>query len=147
MLVGFFSILAFTGAMIVIIAAIGRYRVHPFLAILGSSLALALLTLDVDAIPDVVAKGFSGIFGGVGLIVVLGALVGAILERSGAALTISDRVVRLFGARNPEAAIMLTGWLVSIPVFCDSGFVLLNPARKALVRRVGSSSVAATVAI
>ena len=59
----------------------------------------------------------------------------------------SDCVVKLVGKKNHELAIMLMGWIISSPVFCDSGFVVLNPIRKALVKRTKTSSVAMTVAL
>lgn len=59
----------------------------------------------------------------------------------------ADIVVKLVGKKHPEAAMLIMGWIVSIPVFCDSGFVILNPIRKALVKRTGRSSVATTVAL
>ena len=59
----------------------------------------------------------------------------------------ADVVVKLVGKKNPDLAILIMGWIVSIPVFCDSGFVILNPIRKALVKRTQVSSVAMTVAL
>ena len=59
----------------------------------------------------------------------------------------ADCVVKAVGKKHPELAIMLMGWIVSIPVFCDSGFVVLNPIRKAMVKRTGMSSVTMTVAL
>ena len=56
-------------------------------------------------------------------------------------------VIKVVGKKRPELAIELMGWVVSIPVFCDSGFVILNPIRKALVKRTAVSSVAMTVAL
>ena len=79
--------------------------------------------------------------------VIFGALVGTLLESTGAALKMADCVVKLVGKKHPELAIELMGWIVSIPVFCDSGFVVLNPIRKAMARRTGASSVAMSVAL
>ena len=79
--------------------------------------------------------------------IIFGALVGTLLESTGAALKMADCVVKLVGKKHPELAIELMGWIVSIPVFCDSGFVVLNPIRKAMARRTGASSVAMSVAL
>ena len=91
--------------------------------------------------------GFSGTFSSIGIVIILGALIGSILEQTGAALKLADMTVKLVGQKNPELALELMGWVVSIPVFCDSGFVILDPIRKALVKRTGKSSVACTVAL
>ena len=74
-------------------------------------------------------------------------MIGSFLEATGAALTLADLVVGIVGQNHPELAIELMGWVVSIPVFCDSGFVVLNPIRKALVKRTGASSVTMTVCL
>ena len=71
---------------------------------------------------------------------ILGALIGLILERTGAAIRLADVVIRCVGEKHPQLAIMLMGWIVSIPVFCDSGFVILNPIRKALCQKLKTAS-------
>ena len=141
-------IIAFVLAIVVMIVAISKFKLHPFLAIMGVSLVLALIAgIPLTGIADVIGAGFSGTFSSIGIVIILGALIGSILEVTGAALKLADIVIKLVGKKNPELAMELMGWVVSIPVFCDSGFVILNPIRKALVRRTQVSSVAMTVAL
>ena len=152
-------IIAFVLAVIIMIVAISKFKVHPFLAIMAVSLLLAMVAgiplvdtknadgATVSGIATVIGAGFSGTFSSIGIVIILGALIGSILEQTGAALKLADMVVKLVGKKNPELAMELMGWVVSIPVFCDSGFVILDPIRKALVRRTGTSSVAMTVAL
>lgn len=152
-------IIVFILAIVVMIVAISKFKVHPFLSIMGVALIFGLIagiplykytTADgtaVQGIADVIGAGFSGTFSSIGIVIIFGALVGTLLEKTGAALKMADSVVRLVGKKHPEIAIELMGWIVSIPVFCDSGFVILNPIRKALVKRTGASSVTMTVAL
>ena len=147
-------ILAFLVAVVLMIVAISKWKVHPFLSIMTVSLLLALVagiplvaTNGKSGIADVIGAGFSGTFSSIGIVIILGALIGSILEHTGAALKLADMTVKLVGQKNPELALELMGWVVSIPVFCDSGFVILDPIRKALVKRTGKSSVACTVAL
>ena len=147
-------IIAFVVAVVLMIVAISKWKVHPFLSIMAVSVLLALVagiplvkTGDTNGIADVIGAGFSGTFSSIGIVIILGALIGSILEQTGAALKLADMTVKLVGQKNPELALELMGWVVSIPVFCDSGFVILDPIRKALVKRTGTSSVAATVAL
>lgn len=141
-------IIAFVVAIVVMIVAISKFKLHPFLAIMGVSLILALIAgIPLPQIADVIGAGFSGTFSSIGIVIILGALIGSILEVTGAALKLADLVIKLVGKKNPELAMELMGWVVSIPVFCDSGFVILNPIRKALVKRTKVSSVAMTVAL
>ncbi len=141
-------IIAFVVAIVLMILAISKFKVHPFLSIMGVSLLLALVAgIPLGEIADVIGAGFSGTFSSIGIVIILGAFIGSVLEQTGAALKLADMVVKLVGKKNPELAIELMGWVVSIPVFCDSGFVILDPIRRALVRRTGTSSVAMTVAL
>ena len=141
-------IIVFVLAVVVMIVAISKFKIHPFLSIMAVSLILALVAgIPLVNIADVIGAGFSGTFSSIGIVIILGALIGSVLEQTGAALKLADMVVKLVGQKNPELAIELMGWVVSIPVFCDSGFVILDPIRKALVKKTGTSSVAMTVAL
>ena len=145
--------------IIVMILLISKFKVHPFLSILLVSVVLGLIggiplnnVTDADGnvtsgIASVVGEGFSGTFTSIGIVIIFGALIGTILEKTGAAIKLSDMIVKLVGKKRPDLAIMLMGWVVSIPVFCDSGFVILNPIRKALVKRTKVSGVTMTVAL
>lgn len=152
-------VLVFLIAIVVMILLISRFKLHPFLSILAVSLVLGLIggipLVDqtnaagqtTSGIASVIGQGFSATFTSIGIVIIFGALIGTLLEKTGGALKLSDMVVRLIGYKRPELAIELMGWIVSIPVFCDSGFVILNPIRKALVKRTGASSVAMTVCL
>ena len=141
-------IIAFVISIVVMILAISKWKVHPFLSIMGVSLVLALVAgIPLGQVADVIGAGFSGTFSSIGIVIILGTLIGSIMEQTGAAFKLADLVVKMVGKKNPELAIELMGWVVSIPVFCDSGFVILDPIRKALVKKTGTSSVAMTVAL
>ena len=141
-------IIAFIAAIVAMILLISKCRVHPFLAIMAVSLVLALLAgIPLRQIPGVIGNGFAGTFTSIGIVIILGAFIGAVLEKTGAAFKLADLVIRLVGRKHPELAMELMGWVVSVPVFCDSGFVILNPIRKALVRQTGASSVAMTMCL
>lgn len=149
----------FVLSIIVMILAISKFKIHPFLAIMGISLVLGLLAgiplVDkvhedgtvTQGLANVIGAGFSGTFTSIGIVIILGALIGSILEATGGAVKLADMIIRLVGPKRPELAILLMGWVVSIPVFCDSGFVVLNPIRKAMARQTKTSSVAMTVAL
>lgn len=152
-------LIAFVVAIIVMIVLISKFKVHPFLSIMLVSLILGLLggipfvdTVSADGtkvsgIASVIGSGFSSTFTSIGIVIIFGAMIGTFLEVTGAALKLANMVIKVVGKKHPELAIELMGWVVSIPVFCDSGFVVLNPIRKALVKRTGVSSVAMTVCL
>lgn len=141
-------LIGFVVAIALMIIMISRLKIHAFISIMTISLLFAIIAgLDIVEIPDIIGAGFSATFKSIGIVIILGALVGALLERTGAALKMADVVVKLVGKKNPEIAMLIMGWIVSIPVFCDSGFVILNPIRKAMVKRTATSSVATSVAL
>ncbi|MBR2812778.1 MAG: GntP family permease [Solobacterium sp.] len=156
---GFPLIVAFIVAIVVMIVMISKFKIHPFISIMLISVVLGILAgipivdktladgTKVSGLANVIGAGFSGTFSSIGIVIILGALIGSILEVTGAALKLADIVIHLVGQKNPVLAMELMGWVVSIPVFCDSGFVILNPIRKALVRRTGESSVAMSVGL
>lgn len=156
---GFPLIIIFILAIVLMIVMISRFKIHPFISIMCISLVLGLLAgipiVDVTledgttkaGIATVIGQGFSGTFTSIGIVIILGALIGSILEKTGAALKLADIVIKIVGKNHPVLAMELMGWVVSIPVFCDSGFVILNPIRKALVKRTAASSVAMTVGL
>lgn len=142
------TLLLFAAAIILMVVAIARWKVHPFLAILGAAILLAvLLGVPFKDIPDVIGKGFGGIFSGIALVIIFGTLIGSVLEHTGGAVALARAVERVVGKRHPRLAMMLIGWIVSIPVFCDSGFVLVSPIGKSLAGRSGNSPVPLMLAL
>ena len=145
---GIALIITFVIAIALMIFAISKLKIHPFLSIMGVSLLLALAAgIPLVKIPGTIGAGFSGTFTSIGIVIILGALIGTILEKTGAALKLSDMVIKVVGKKHPELAMLIMGWIVSIPVFCDSGFVILNPKRKAFFKKKRISGVAWTVAL
>ena len=152
-------IIAFVAAIVIMIIMISKLRIHPFISIMLVSLGLGLIAgiplvdhkLEGGAVQHglatVIGQGFSGTFTSIGIVIILGAMIGTVLEKTGGALKLADMMIRLVGKDNPVLAVQLMGWVVSIPVFCDSGFVILDPIRKALVRRTAASAVAMTFAL
>ena len=127
-------IICFAIAVVVMIFLISKAGVHPFLALMLISLALAIVAgIPLAKIPAIIGDGFSGTFKSIGIVIIFGALIGTVLEKTGAALKLADMVVNVVGQKRPELAMLIMGWIVGIPVFCDSGFVVLNPIRDCLL--------------
>ena len=135
-------------AIAVIIVSISKWKIHPFLALMGVSLVLAIVVgIPLTSIPNMLGAGFSGTFTSIGIVIILGALIGSILEKTGGALKLAEVVVKIVGKKHPDLAMEIMGWIVSIPVFCDSGFVILDPIRSSLQKKTGYSSVAMTMCL
>ena len=145
---GIALIVCFAIAIILMIVMISKFKVHPFLALMSISLVLAVVAgIDLSKIPAMIGVGFSGTFKSIGIVIIFGTIIGTVLEKTGAALKLADMVVKLVGQRRPELAMLIMGWVVGIPVFCDSGFVVLNSIREALYKKISASPVAMSVAL
>ncbi len=150
-------IVILVAAILFIILLTSKLKVHPFISLLVVSFFVAFSAgLPINpttgenasaGIINIIAKGFGGILTGIGIVIVLGTIIGVILEKSGAALKMADVIVKVVGQRHPTLAMSLIGFVVSIPVFCDSGYVIISPLKKALTKRMGVSAVAMTVAL
>ena len=145
---GIALIVCFVIAIILMILMISKFKVHPFLALMSISLVLAIVAgIDLSKIPAMIGVGFSGTFKSIGIVIIFGTIIGTVLEKTGAALKLADMVVKLVGQRRPELAMLIMGWVVGIPVFCDSGFVVLNSIREALYKKISASPVTMSVAL
>ncbi len=131
-----------------IVFATAKLKWHPFLVlILASFITAFCFRLPLDEIANIIGKGFGGILGYIGLVIVFGTIIGLVLEKTGAAIVMAESVIRLIGDRFPTLAMSIVGAIVSVPVFCDSGFVILNSLKESLAGRLKVSSVAMSVAL
>lgn len=143
MLAGLPLLLVFTIAICFIVIACARFKWHPFLALLTAALFTGLAVgMPLKDIAKTANEGFGNMMTHIGLVVVLGTLIGTLLEKSGATLRIADAIIRLFGKDKPVLAITVIGAIVGIPIFCDSGFVILNGLTRPLSRESKKSYTA-----
>ncbi len=128
-------------AVAVLIFLVLRTKVHPLIAMLGAA-CIAGITggMSVDSTIDAITKGFGSTLGSIGIVIGLGVMMGRILEVSGAAEQIAFSFIRWLGRKREEWALAWTGYIVSIPIFADSAFVILYPIGKALALK-GNRSV------
>ena len=135
-------------AIIFIVVATTRLGLHPFLALLLAAIGFGLLAgMPPKEVVASVNQGFGAILGYIGIVILAGSIIGTFLERSGGAVRLAEAVLRITGSRNVPAAMGVVGYAVSLPVFCDSGFVLLSPLCKALAHRTGTTLAAAAIAL
>ena len=113
-------------------------KVSPFLSLIFVAIVTGLcLGIQPDALIKTLEKGVGSTLGGLALIICLGAILGKILEISGAAEQISTTLIKSFGLKNIQWAVLLTGFLIGIPLFYNAGFVILVPLVFTLARKTG----------
>jgi len=94
-----------------------------------------------------ISKGFGNTLGSIGIIIGFGVMMGEIFEASGAAERMAQTFIKKLGKGKEEIALAITGFLVSIPIFCDSGFVILSPLAKAISRKTKKSVITLGVSL
>lgn len=125
-----------------------KTRVHAFPALILSASVVGLIGgMDPVAVGNSITKGFGSTLGSIGIVIGFGVMMGRILEVTGAAESMARAFLKLFGKKKPEWALAFTGYVVSIPIFVDSGFVILTPLAKALSRKSGKSAITLGVAL
>lgn len=135
-------------SILFIILGTTKFKMHPFIVLLFASyVAGAMAGLPLDKIASTIATGFGNIMAYIGIVIILGTIIGVILEKSNAAIKLAEIVLKLVGKRFPALAMSLIGYIVSIPVFCDSAFVILSSLKKSLVAKTGKSSVTMSIAL
>ena len=131
-----------------IVYSTSKWKLHPFLALLFSAYGFAFLAgMPFKYIGTVIASGFGNLMTNIGLVIVFGTIIGTIIEKSGAALRMADSILRIVGEKRSALAMSIIGYVTSIPVFCDSGFVILSPLNKALAKRAGIPLATMAVAL
>jgi len=125
------ALLTIIVALIVSVAAIiilTRYlNLHAFFSLLIAAVICGLITgLDTLSIISLMQEGFGLLLRQIGFLVAFGSCLGMMLEKTGGMEVISKKVVNWFGAKRSTLALSFTGLVVGIPVFCDSGFIILS---------------------
>jgi gluconate:H+ symporter, GntP family len=127
-------------AVAVLIFLVLRTKFHPLIAMIFAACIAGLAGgLSAQKTIDAITQGFGSTLGSIGIVIGLGVMMGRILEVSGAAEQIAFSFIRWLGKRREEWALAWTGYLVSIPIFADSAFVILYPVSKALAKKSNRS--------
>ena len=122
------SILIIVLSIVLLILLISKFKINAFLAFLIVSVfAGLLLGIDVSKISTSVQKGLGDMLGSLVVVVACGAMLGKLTADSGAAQQIASGMMRMFGERNMQWAMMITGFVIGIPLFYNVGFVLVIP--------------------
>lgn len=122
--------------VVLIVVATAAFKVHPFLALLFSAFFVGIASgMPLLTVVENVNTGFGGLMTSIGLVIVAGTIIGVVLEKSGAAFRMAEVVLRVLGDKRPQLAMSVIGYIVSIPVFCDSGYIILTSLKKALAKR------------
>lgn len=135
-------------AIALIIFLTARYHMNAFVVLLLAAFLYGVFAgMPLADIIKTIRGGFGGTLGYIGIVIVAGTIIGTILEKTGAALTMTNAILKVVGKERSPLAMSIAGYVVSIPVFCDSGYVILTPLNKALAEETGKSMAVMAVAL
>ncbi|HLT82346.1 MAG TPA: gluconate:H+ symporter [Cyclobacteriaceae bacterium] len=122
------SLLIILACIVLLVLLITRFKFNTFLAfLLVSLLAGLLLGMPVTSLTGSIQKGMGDLLGSLAIVIVAGAMLGKLVAESGAAQQITSGLMKVFGTRNIQWALMITGFIIGIPLFYNVGFVLVIP--------------------
>lgn len=135
------------GVLFIVISS-AKFKLHPFLGLIIAALFVGIASgMPLADVVTNINEGFGGLMTSIGIIIVAGTIIGTILERSGAAYRMAEVVLRIVGPKHPQLAMSLIGYVVSIPVFCDSGYIILSSLQKSLAKRAAVPLATMAVAL
>jgi gluconate:H+ symporter, GntP family len=132
----------------IIIVLTARYRVHAFFALLIACFVVGLgIQMPVTEIINVSKEGFGSIMKSLGLIIVLGTTLGVLLENTGSTKVMAAFILKKTGERHAALAMSITGFIVGLPIFCDSGYIVLSGINQSMAKHTGISVIIMSVSL
>ncbi len=117
-------------SIIAIIFLTSRLKLKAFIALFIVSLFLAFTTLPANMIVSTIKEGFGNTMASIGFLIILGAIIGITLDKTGGTLSIARYILSKTGENRSAPAIGITGFITGLPIFCDSGFIILSGLAK-----------------
>lgn len=144
-------------SVIFIILLSSKANIHPFLAIVAAAYLfgfganiIGLVMFNepiISNLTEVMTSGVGSIVASIGLVIIFGTIIGKYLEKTGAAVTMGELILKWTGDRYPALSMSIIGWIVSIPVFCDSGYVMLSSLSKTVAKKSNINVIVPSVSL
>jgi GntP family gluconate:H+ symporter len=122
-------------SIILIIILTTSLKLNAFIALFIVSIFLAFATLQADTIISTIKEGFGGTMGSIGFLIIFGAIIGITLDKTGGTISIANFILLKTGEKRSAEALGLTGFITGLPIFCDSGFIILSGLAKSFSER------------
>ncbi|MCF6349225.1 MAG: GntP family permease [Flavobacteriaceae bacterium] len=132
------TLLILFATLFLIVFATIKYKVHPVFSLIIASIIVGFLFgFDTELIIKLITEGFGKTLSSIGLIIAFGTTIGIFLEKNGGTKLIAEKILNKVSSKRSPLAMNIIGFIISIPVFCDSGFVILSSLNKALTKKTG----------
>jgi GntP family gluconate:H+ symporter len=106
------------------------WKLNAFIALFLVSLFLALAVMPEKNVINIMKDGFGNTIASIGLLIILGTIIAVLLDKTGAAITIANYILSKTGESRAAVALGIAGFIAGLPIFCDSGFIILSGLSK-----------------
>jgi GntP family gluconate:H+ symporter len=117
-------------SIIAIIVLTSKLKLKAFIALFLVSIFLAFTTLPPNVIVSTIKEGFGNTMASIGFLIILGAIIGITLDKTGGTISIANYILSKTGENKSALALGITGFITGLPIFCDSGFIILSGLAK-----------------
>jgi GntP family gluconate:H+ symporter len=122
-------------SIIAIVILTSKLKLKAFIALFLVSLFLAFTTLPPETVVTTIKEGFGNTMASIGFLIILGAIIGITLDKTGGTLSIARYILSRTGENRSSQALGITGFITGLPIFCDSGFIILSGLAKSFSAR------------
>jgi GntP family gluconate:H+ symporter len=131
-------IVSLLAGIIFIILLTVKFKVHPFFALIIACFITGLgVQLPFAEILSLIKNGFGDVMSKLAIIIVLGTTIGVLLEKNGSTNVMAASILKLVSQKRSSLALSVTGFIVGLPIFCDSGYIVLSGINRSLIKRTG----------
>lgn len=125
-----------------------KFKVHPFFALIIACFVTGLgIGIPFLEILTLIKNGFGDVMSKLALIIVLGTTIGVLLEKNGSTQVMANAILKMVGEKRSSLALSFTGFIVGLPIFCDSGYIVLNGINRSLIKRTGVAAATMSISL
>ena len=141
-------IISLIAGIVAIVILTSKYHIHAFFALMiacfVTGLGVGMQPADIIAVSK---EGFGSIMRSLGFIIVLGTALGVLLQHTNSTHVMANYILQKTGDKHAALALSITGFIVGLPVFCDSGYIVLSGLNKSLIKRTGLPAVVMSISL
>ncbi|MCX6329986.1 MAG: GntP family permease [Bacteroidia bacterium] len=119
-----------TISIVAIVILTSKLKLKAFIALFLVSVFLAFTTLPANTVITTIKEGFGNTMASIGFLIIFGAMIGITLDRTGATISIANYILSKTGEKRSAQALGITGFITGLPIFCDSGYIILSGLAK-----------------
>ena len=141
-------IVSLLAGIIFIILLTVKFKVHPFFALIIACFITGLgVQLPFAEILTLIKNGFGDVMSKLAIIIVLGTTIGVLLEKNGSTNVMATSILKLVSQKRSSLALSVTGFIVGLPIFCDSGYIVLSGINRSLIKRTGMAVATMSISL